>query len=148
MYLKRSLVALGIFLYGLVGFAAAQDSQPVFLISVFQPILAADDSAATVPLGASGGGDQIKEALVSSGGEGGEGVFDKGLSLLRSLVIFFLGLYGIYLGVSVAFGQSDTGTIVAFFVGSMMALGAQAVASLYTVLFEKGGGNAAGVPGS
>ena len=81
---------------------------------------------------ASAGGEKIKNILVN----GSDGVFDHGLKWLRACIGMFLLLYGLYLGVSVAFGQAESGQIVSFFVGAMIALGAQAIAGLYTAVFK------------
>lgn len=90
--------------------------------------------------GGGGGMEKIQQALFSGGGSDAEGVFDVGLSWLRGLTIMFLGLYGVYLGVSLAFGQADGAGIARLFFGAMMALGAQTVSTLYTVLFSGEGG--------
>ncbi|MFZ5807219.1 MAG: hypothetical protein ACOY3I_08450 [Verrucomicrobiota bacterium] len=122
MFLKKSLWISGILLCGLIHFADANSNQPAsFSSSLFQPWLASD------------GVDKIKEALTNDE----DGIFDVGLDAVRTFVVFFLIFYGLYLGLSVAFGQSEPGAITAFFVGSMMALGAQAVAGLFLELFPK-----------
>jgi hypothetical protein len=59
----------------------------------------------------------------------------KGLSLLRVAVFNFLLFYGLYLGVTIGFGQGDPRQIANFIIGSIFAAAAQAIgffASIFT----------------
>ena len=78
---------------------------------------------------------KIKAALYDGGG--GWGVFEIGLSVLRTTVIWYLVFYGIYLGISMAFGKGDAQALVSFLLGTIVALTASIFAGFYHILFEK-----------
>ena len=58
-------------------------------------------------------------------------VGQQGLALFRAILFVFLMIYAVLLGVAVAFGQAGSQEISSFVIGTMVAAGAQLIASIY-----------------
>lgn len=59
---------------------------------------------------------------------------EEGLKLFRAVLFVFLMIYAVLLGVAVAFGQAGAQEISSFVLGTIVAAGAQLIASLYLAI--------------
>src|SRR5215510_8440105 len=88
--------------------------------------------AAWTPVGTGGSG-------TPSGGGALVGAIKAGLETCQSAYIgacwAYMLLYGVLLGIAIAWGQAGANTLPNFFMGSMIVIGSSFIAQIYTAVF-------------
>lgn len=64
-----------------------------------------------------------------------QAAFNQGIRFLRTVLLFFLLIYTLFVGVGMAFGQAGMNDVLSLILGIIFFAGAGAVATIYHVLF-------------